>query len=149
MLVDLKGAAIAVEDLVLALRDYVLFQLAERLCGSTAAAEWTSDYHVTFALFHVGESVLQLEYLLAVAAFYANLVDDVIQVSVWLFWVELAFALTAFWAALVQPLIDAISMENLLAIAALNWLAEWDTQADWTNERVNESAVLLLYILLT
>jgi hypothetical protein len=58
VLVDLKAAAGAVEDLVLALRDYVLLQLEESLRSSAVAEEWTPDYHVTFALFHVGESVL-------------------------------------------------------------------------------------------
>jgi len=54
------------------------------------------------------------------AAFYANLVNDIIEVSVLLFRVELALALAAFGATLVQPLLDAISMEDLLAVAALD-----------------------------
>ena len=54
------------------------------------------------------------------AALYTNLVYNVIKVAVLLLRVELAFALTTLGAALVEPLLDAVSVENLFAIAALH-----------------------------
>ena len=95
MLVYFEVAPGAVEDLVLALGDYMLLQLAESLCCATAAEEGAAYYHVTLTLLNVRKSVLQLEYLVAMAALDSDLIDDVIEVSVLLFRVELALALAA------------------------------------------------------
>ena len=49
-----------------------------------------------------------------------DLVDDVIEVSVLLFRMELTLALAALRATLVQPLLYAVPMKDLFAIAALH-----------------------------
>ena len=50
----------------------------------------------------------------------SNLVNDVIEIPILLLRDELALALAALGAALVKPLLDAIAMEDLLAVAALH-----------------------------
>ena len=142
VLVDLEIAATAVEDLVLALGDDVLFELAESLRGAAGAHEGTADNHVAFTLLHVGESVLQLKYLIAMPALDPYLVNNIVEVPVLLFRVKHTLALAALGAALVQPLLDAIPMEYLLAIAALHRPKRY-TQANRANEGVHEASVLL------
>ena len=56
----------------------MLLQLAESLRCAATAQERTAHYHVTLTLLHVCEPVLKLEYLIAMPAFYSDLVDDVI-----------------------------------------------------------------------
>ena len=147
VLVDLEIAAAAVEDLILALGHYVLFELTEGLCGAAGAHEGTADNHVAFTLLHVGESVLQLKYLIAMPALDPYLVNNIVKVPVLLFRVKHTLALAALGAALVQPLLDAIPMEYLLAIAALHRPKRY-TQANRANEGVHEASVLLLHVFL-
>lgn len=147
MLVELEVAAAAVEELVLALGDDVLLQLAEGLRGAARAHEGTADHHVAFTLLHVGESVLQLKYLIAVPALDPYLVNNIVKVPVLLFRVKHTLALAALGAALVQPLLDAIPMEYLLAIAALHRPKRY-TQANRANKGVHEASILLLYVFL-
>ena len=120
--------------------------MAESLRGPATAEVRAADYHVTFALLYVSKSILQLENLITVLALDSNLVNDVIEIPILLLRDELALALAALGAALVKPLLDAIAMEDLLAVAALHG-AERDAQADGTDERVDETSVLLLNIL--
>ena len=120
MLVNFKVAPAAVKDLILTLVNYMLFQLAEGLGCTTAAKEWTADDHVTLALFNMCESVLELENHIAMAAFYSNLVYDVIEVTILIFRNELALALATFRATLVEPLLYTVAMEDLFAVAALH-----------------------------
>lgn len=94
--------------------------MAESLRGPATAEEWAPDYHVTFALLDVSKSILQLENLITVLALDSNLVNDVIEIPVLLLRDELALALAALGAALVEPLLDAIAVEDLLAVAALH-----------------------------
>ena len=94
--------------------------MAEGLRRSATAQERTAYDHVTLALFHVCKSVLQLEYLVAMTTLDTDLVDDVIEVSVLLFRMELTLALAALRATLVQPLLYAVPMKDLFAIAALH-----------------------------
>ena len=74
------------------------------------------------------------------------LIDDVIKVSVLLFRMELTLALAALRATLVQPLLYAIPMEDLLAIAAL-YRTERYAEADGADKGVDEPTVLLFDIL--
>ena len=78
----------------------MFFKLAECLCCSARALEGTSNDHELLTLFHMDKAVLQLEYLVTEAALDADLIDDVIQISVLLFWDELALALAALLTAL-------------------------------------------------
>ena len=66
------------------------------------------------------KSVLQLEDLVAEAALYPDLVNDIVEVSVLLLWLEGVLALTALRASLSQPLGDAGSVKYLLTRAALD-----------------------------
>ena len=145
VLVDLEVAPAAVEDLVLALGHDVLLQLAERLRGATGAHEGTADHHVAFTLLHVGESVLQLKYLIAVPALDPYLVNNVVKVPVLLFRVKHTLTLAALRTTLVQPLLDAIPMEYLLAIAALHRPKRY-TQANRANKGVHEASILLFNV---
>ena len=126
----------------------MMLQLTECLGCAAAAEKWTSNNHVTLALLYMRKSVLKLKYLVAMAALYSNLVDNVIKVAVLIFGVKWTLALAAFRTTLVKPLFDAVPMENLLAVAALHW-AERDAQADWANKRVHKSSVWFLYVFLT
>ena len=74
------------------------------------------------------------------------LIDDVIKVSVLLFRMELTLALAALRATLVQPLLYAIPMEDLLAIAALNRTERY-AKAYGADKGVDEPTVLLFDIL--
>ena len=98
----------------------MMLQLTEGLGCAAAAEKWASDNHVTLALLYMRKSVLKLKYLVAMAALYSNLVDNVIKVAVLIFGVKWTFALAAFRTTLVKPLFDAVPMENLLAVAALH-----------------------------
>ena len=120
VLVNFEVAPAAIEDLILTLIDYMLLQLAERLGRATAAKEWTPDNHVALTLSYMRESVLELEYLIAMAAFYSNLVYDVIEIAILIFRNELALALATFRATLVEPLLYTGPMEDLFAIGALH-----------------------------
>ena len=124
----------------------MLLQLPKSLGRATAAVERASDDHVVLALFDVSEPVLQLENLLTVPALNPDLINDVVEVPVLLLRVELVLALAALGPSLVEPLLNAVAVEDLLAAAALH-RAERDAQADGTDERIDEPAVLLLNIL--
>lgn len=68
----------------------------------------------------MGKSVLELEDLFAVATLNANLVNDVVKVTVLLLVDEGVLALAAAGTPLGQPLLNATPMEDLLAGGALN-----------------------------
>lgn len=59
---------------------------------------------------------------------------------------ELAQALAAFWATLIKPLLNTVPVEDLFAIAALDW-AERNTEADGADKGIHEAPVLLFNIL--
>lgn len=67
----------------------------------------------------MSEPILKLENLVAMAALYADLIDDIIQISILFFRHEGHFALGALRATLGQPLLYALLVENLLAVVAL------------------------------
>ena len=120
MLVNFEVAPATVKNLILTLAYYMLLQLTKSLGCAAAAEKWTADNHVTLALLYVRKSVLELKYLIAMAALYSNLVDDVIEVTVLVFCVKQTLALAAFRTTLVKPLFYAVTMENLFAVAALH-----------------------------
>ncbi len=66
------------------------------------------------------ESILELENLHAVSALDSDLIYDVVQITVLLFWDKSTLTLTAFGAALGEPLLDALFVEYLFALAALD-----------------------------
>ena len=75
-----------------------------------------------------------------------ELINDVVQIAVLFFWNKWAFTLAATWAALSKPLCDALFVENLFTIAALD-RTERDTQTDWAHKRVDKTPVLLFNVL--
>ena len=120
MLVNFEVAPATVKYLILTLVYYMLLQLTKGLSSAAAAEKWTADNHVILALLYMRKSVLELKYLIAMAALDSNLVDNVIEVAVLIFRVKWSLALAAFGTTLVKPLFDAVTMENLLAVAALH-----------------------------
>lgn len=85
----------------MALVDDMLLQLSECLSRTAGAHERTTDDHITLTLFDVGEPILQLEYLIAVSALYANLINDIVEISVLLLRVKHILTLAALGATLV------------------------------------------------
>ena len=64
----------------------------------------------------MGESVLQLVYLVTMSALYSNLVNDVVQVSILFLRLEWHLALATLHTSLLKPLCDTIFVENLFAV---------------------------------
>ena len=68
----------------------------------------------------MSEPVLQLVDLVAMTAFYPNLINDVVKVTVLFLGYKRHLALAALHATLLQPLLYAVFVENLFAIGALD-----------------------------
>ena len=120
VLVELKTAALAVENLVGALLHDVLLQRPECLRRRRGAVHGASQHFRALAVFDMVEPVRQLKYLLAVGALYPDLVYYIVQVAVLLLWNERRLALAALGAALGEPLLDALLVEDLFAVATLD-----------------------------
>ena len=123
----------------------MLLQLLKSLCCTTRAQKGTSDDHVALTLLHVCEAVLQHEDLITVATFNADLVNYVVQISIYFFRHEWRFTLATLAASLGQPLLYTVLMEDLLATVALD-RSERNAKADWTNKWIDESAVVLFHV---
>ena len=147
VLVDLESTGLAVQDRMGALVDDVLFELVKGFCRRICTVQGTAEHFRVLARLDMIKSVLELEYLWAVGTLDAYLVNNIVQVSVLIFSPERLLALTAFGSALSQPLIDAILVEDLLTVAALDGSAR-DTQTNRADERVHEAAITFLNVLL-
>ena len=64
----------------------------------------------------MSESVLQLIDLVTVSALNSDLIDDVVEVTILLLRDERHLALATLHATLLEPLRDAIFVENLFAV---------------------------------
>ena len=98
----------------------MLLQRSECLRRRRGAVHGASQHFRALAVFDMVEPVGQLKYLLAVGALYPDLVYYVVQVAVLLLWNERRLALAALGAALGEPLLDALLVEDLFAVATLD-----------------------------
>ena len=148
VLVEFKVTASTIEQIIFALVCHVVLQLSK--CFGSAwctCRERTPDNHVVRALRDMSESVLQLIDLVTVSALNSDLIDDIVEVTILLLRDEGHLALATLHATLLEPLCDAIFVENLFAVWALD-RAVWNAEADWTHEWIYEPSVLLLDVFL-
>ena len=73
-------------------------------------------------------------------ALNADLINNIVEVSILFFCNKWLLALAAFRTSLGEPLGDAILVKDLLAIATLDGTVR-DTKADWADERVDETSI--------
>lgn len=98
----------------------MVLQLVKRFRSFRGAFEWTPCHNEATALLHVLEAVLKLENLLTSTALNPDLIYDVIEVAILLLIDKGALTLGAASTTLGEPLVNAASMENLLARCALH-----------------------------